>query len=216
MKKRILISAGKGPAECTWVVAKTLKNLLKEAEAHNLTIEIIQHNRGDENGCIRSVILDIKGVNAGIFVNKWEGSILWIGQSPYRKYHKRKNWFIELFELDTKTDMNFDEKDVYFQSTKSSGPGGQHVNKTSSAVRAIHEPTGKYVLVQDSRSQHQNKRLAFYRLKEKFELEYQNLLAERDEETWMKRNEIQRGKPIRVYQGKKFELKKIKNGNYRI
>lgn len=207
MKQRILITAGRGPEECTRVVAKTLKSLLKEAEKKGIETQIIQHNPGSINSTVRSVVIDVKGKHALAFAKEWEGSILWIGQSPYRKFHKRKNWFIEVFILQNDNNEAFDERDVYYQSTRSSGPGGQHVNKTSTAIRAVHGPTGISVLAQDARSQYQNKKSALNRLREKFELENNKSLAQNEEENWMKGLEIKRGNPIKTFEGRAFVQK---------
>lgn len=207
MKQRILITAGRGPEECTWVVAKTLKSLLKEAEKKGMEAQIVQHNPGSINSTVRSVVIDVKGKYALAFAKEWEGSILWIGQSPFRKFHKRKNWFIEVFILQNENNEAFDERDVYYQSTRSSGPGGQHVNKTSTAIRAVHGPTGISVLAQDARSQNQNKKSALNRLREKFELENNKSLAQNEEENWMKGLEIKRGNPIKTFEGRAFVQK---------
>ena len=75
-----------------------------------------------------------------------------------------KNWFVGINRL-VPPDLNdWDEKEVRFERMKASGPGGQHVNKTESAIRAIHLPTGLKAIVQEERSQHLNKKLAMTRL----------------------------------------------------
>ncbi len=107
-------------------------------------------------------------------------------------------------------EKQWSERDFTFQTMRSSGPGGQHVNKTESAVRATHTPSGMSVVVSDSRSQWQNKKLAIERLKQKlcqWELEQ---LTQQKAEGWNEHWNLERGNPIRVYEGEKFVEKKSK------
>ena len=92
----------------------------------------------------------------------------------FRKMHKRKNWFIGIFEMMQQKNTSISEKDIQYQAMRSSGAGGQHVNKVSSAIRATHVPTGIGTVAMDSRSQHQNKKLATERLLKKLEDETLN------------------------------------------
>lgn len=184
MKTKIItISSGRGPAECMWVVAKVLREILKDCKKRKIEAQIINRNEGDFNQTLVSATILVKGLEVEQFAKDWKGSILWIGQSPFRKYHKRKNWYIEIFDKDTNDDAKLDLNKVEFKATKSSGPGGQHTNKTSSAVRASHAESGLSVLVQDSRSQHQNKKIAIQRLQEVFaQHQLNNLKVEEHED----------------------------------
>lgn len=206
MKTRILnISSGRGPAECMWVVAKVLRELLKQAKKEGIEVEMINRVDGDINLTLASASILLKGNGIEDFTKKWVGSILWVGQSPFRKYHKRKNWFVEVFEKESLTELKLDLKDVEFKATKSSGPGGQHTNKTSSAVRASHAKSGISVLVQDSRSQHQNKKIAIQRLQEIFEIHQLNNLKIDEREDWKKGIVVQRGNPTKTFSGAQFK-----------
>ena len=157
MEKIIQITSGRGPAECTWVVAQVLKKVLQEAETLGLEVTVLQREAGSENGTVASAMVQIIGNEAEEFVASWVGTIQWIGKSTFRKFHKRSNWFIGIFGVDTIQSNTFSEKDIQYQAMRSSGAGGQHVNKVSSAIRATHIPTGISVVSMDSRSQHQNK-----------------------------------------------------------
>lgn len=139
------------------------------------------------------------------FLKNWLGSILWTGKSTFRKLHKRSNWFIGVFELKGLEKINFKEKDIQFQTTRSQGSGGQNVNKVNTAVRATHIPTGVAVFAQDSRSQLENKKLALERLKEKV-LE-QNIikLQKQMQETWNNHLNVQRGNSVRTFSGTDFK-----------
>jgi len=205
MEKLIQITSGRGPLECQWVVAKVLKIFLEEAKNNNIEYEIIHRENGDENLTLKSVTLLLKSKNINEFLKIWLGSILWTGKSTFRKLHKRSNWFIGIFELEGLETINFNERDIQFQTTRSQGSGGQNVNKVNTAVRATHIPTGQSVFVQDSRSQLDNKKLSITRLKEKV-LE-QNIiqLQKRMQETWNNHLQVQRGNPIRTFSGTDFK-----------
>lgn len=205
MDKLIQITSGRGPLECQWVVAKVLKIFLEEAKNSNIDYEIIHRENGDENLTLKSATLLLKAKELTDFLESWLGSICWTGKSTFRKLHKRSNWFIGVFELEGLEKVQFNEKDIQFQTTRSQGSGGQNVNKVNTAVRATHIPTGQSVFVQDSRSQLENKKLSIARLKEKV-LE-QNIiqLQKRMQETWNNHLQVQRGNPVRTFSGTDFK-----------
>jgi peptide chain release factor len=211
MEKIIQITAGKGPAECCWVVARVLKQFLNEIRDEGLTYEILNREEGPENGTLQSVILVVKG-DADELLQKWKGTIQWIGASVYRKHHKRKNWFIGLFELENIKPDAVAESDITYQAIRSSGPGGQHVNKVSSAVRATHIHSGISVLASDSRSQHQNKKLARERLLDKLQQHFWETLKKRKANQWENHVHLQRGNPVQVFRGTDFKKKKKTKG----
>lgn len=209
MEKIIQITSGRGPAECTWVVAQVLKNVLQEAEALQLKATVLQHEAGQENGTVASAMVQIIGNEADEFVASWVGTIQWIGKSTFRKFHKRSNWFIGIFEVDAIQSRAFSEKDIQYQAMRSSGAGGQHVNKVSSAIRATHLPTGISVVSMDSRSQHQNKKLATERLLMKLSEAQLNLLKQQFQSQWTNQLAVERGNPIRTFEGSDFKKLKV-------
>jgi peptide chain release factor len=208
MEKIIQITAGRGPAECTWVVAQVLKKVLDEAQELQLETTVLQREAGQENGTVETATIAINGENAAPFANSWIGTIQWIGQSQFRKMHKRKNWFIGVFEIENLKNSTISENDIQYQAMRSSGAGGQHVNKVSSAIRATHIPTGIAAIAMDSRSQHQNKKLATERLLKKVEDETLQRLKNHIEKQWENQLNIQRGNPIRVFTGTDFKKDK--------
>ncbi len=209
MKTKILqITAGRGPAECGWVVAQVLKCFLKEVKDQKMTYAILQRTTGSENGTIQSVTVQLEGTNLSAFLTTWLGTIQWIGTSTFRKYHKRKNWFIGCYELEQSQITTVSEKDISFQAMRSSGPGGQNVNKVNSAVRAIHTPTGIQVVAMDSRSQHQNRKLATERLKEKVNQIQLESLQKSLSDQWENHLNVARGNPIRIFKGTDFKKQK--------
>ncbi|WP_264523655.1 peptide chain release factor H [Flavobacterium sp. N502536] len=208
MEKIIQITAGRGPAECTWVVAQVLKKVLDEAEEQQLETTLLQREVGQENGTVETATIAVKGKDAARFADSWIGTIQWIGQSQFRKMHKRKNWFIGVFEIEPQKNVSISESDIQYQAMRSSGAGGQHVNKVSSAIRATHLPTGITVVAMDSRSQHQNKKLATERLLKKLEDETLQQLKNHVGKQWENQLNIQRGNPIRVFSGTDFKKNK--------
>lgn len=209
MEKIIQITSGRGPAECTWVVAQVLKKVLQEAETFNLKATVLQHEAGSENGTVASAMVQIIGNEAEEFVASWVGTIQWIGKSTFRKFHKRSNWFIGIFEVEAINTKAFSEKDIQYQAMRSSGAGGQHVNKVSSAIRATHVPTGISVVSMDSRSQHQNKKLATERLMLKLNEAQLDVLKQQFQSQWMNQMAVERGNPIRTFEGSDFKKLKV-------
>ncbi len=214
MDKIIQITSGRGPAECTWVVAQVLKKVLQDATAFNLKATVLQHEAGQENGTVESAIVLLEGNQVEVFTSSWVGTIQWIGKSAFRKFHKRKNWFIGVFEIEKSKERTFSEKEIQYQAMRSSGAGGQHVNKVSSAIRATHVPTGLSVVSMDSRSQHQNKKLATERLLVKLQEELLQQIKNQFQSQWTNQLQIERGNPVRTFEGSDFkkqkEVKKIK------
>lgn len=208
MKKILQITSGRGPEECTWVVAQVLKILLDEANELGLNPTLIHREVGNINGTVLSATVLLEGKNLQEFVDSWKGTIQWIGQSQFRKLHKRKNWFIGIFELESFQPALLIEKDFEYQAMRSSGAGGQNVNKVNTAVRAIHKPTGLAVVAMDSRSQHQNKKLATERLLEKLNEENLKSIQNQIQSEWQNQTEVQRGNPTRVFKGSDFKKQK--------
>ena len=200
MKEKIYlqITSGRGPAECCRVVALILEKLLLQAKKQRLQAEVLDREQGEINRTLFSATISIEGQGCEDIAKEWEGTIQWIAQSPYRIYHKRKNWFVGIKTFRMPDIKSFNEKDFSYQTLRASGPGGQHVNKTESAVRAIHLPSGISVTASDQRSQLQNKKLATERLLLKlatWEIEQAMQIAQ---ENWNNHNQLQRGNPVKV------------------
>lgn len=200
------ISAGSGPRECEWVVVKTANQFAKEAKADGLNAEVMWEAEPVANA--PSLLLKIDGKGADAFVRARTGSIKWIGESPYRPNHKRKNWFVSVRQAPSIADVPaLNERDITFQSMRASGPGGQHVNTTDSAVRATHNPSGASVVSREERSQHRNKKLAITKLALIFTERQSGEEATNREAMWRQNHALERGNEVRVYIGPKFKLK---------
>ena len=216
MKTRtIQITAGNGPIECAWVVAKVLKIVLREASASKLNYTIVNQEKGEENGIVRSANIQLSGDANSLadFMRSWIGTIQWIGQSNYRKNHKRKNWFIGVTEIEDAYKLELKDSEIKYQAIRSSGPGGQHVNKVSSAIRAIHIPTGIQVVAMDRRSQHQNKKLAKQRLQERVTHQNKENYKTSIKNQWENHQKLERGNPIKTITGSNFKYKKVRKNN---
>lgn len=202
----IQITSGRGPKECDFSVTKIAQIFIDEAVKSNIIVNPIW-NETDANGT--SVIIQINESSREIndFLNSWIGTVLWICESPFRPNHKRKNWYIGIFKMAKKnTESKFDNN-IHYQAVRSSGAGGQNVNKVSSAVRATHLATGISVLAMDSRSQHQNKKLATERILHKLQNMALNEEKEEELKVWLNQTKIERGNPIRTFVGMKFKAK---------
>jgi len=202
MKKAILqITSGKGPAECCRVVALVQKQLLKQAKQLGINTEILDDVKAPEANALFSSTIMIEGDNIDTFIAEWKGTIQWTGQSPFRKNHKRKNWFIGIACFDIKELAPWNINDVKFETCRSSGPGGQNVNKLETAVRGLHLPTGIQVMVSDSRSQLENKKLCLSRLQAKIMAQQTEQLMEREESKWLQHHALKRGNPVKTFRG---------------
>ena len=152
------LSSSQGPAECELAVAKALGQLVREAKAHDIALEVVEQLSGSHAGTYCSLLLALEGEQAEALAQRWSGTLKWVCQSPYRPRHERKNWFIgiSLFSDLPAKQRQIKVDDLRFESCRASGPGGQHVNKTDSAVRATHLPSGISLKVQTHRSQQAN------------------------------------------------------------
>jgi peptide chain release factor len=198
-EKLIQITSGKGPAECERVVALVLAKMEKEASKENISFEVIDFVDGKFENTFLSVLIKIKGDSIDNYCKSWHGTIQWIGQSPFRKFHKRKNWFVGVTIFEVTKQINWNNKDFEFQTLRASGPGGQNVNKVESAVRVIHIPSGISVTASDERSQLMNKKSAIERMKNKLlalQLDEENKMIQKK---WMEHNELARGNAVKVF-----------------
>ena len=196
----IQITSGRGPLECCRVVARVQELMLKDARKQSISLTVLESKKAELNGTLLSATLIAKAENLDTFVKEWRGSILWIAQSPYRKFHKRKNWFVGVETFEIKASTQFNINDVKFETCRSSGPGGQNVNKVETAVRATHIPSGLQVLAMDSRSQLQNKKLCIERLQAKVLSWQTEQMLLNQQNHWQEHNSLERGNAVKVFQ----------------
>jgi peptide chain release factor 2 len=140
---------------------------LRWAEKHNFNTKIIEHQIGDEAG-IKSATITVSGLYAYGYLKSEAGVHRLIRISPFDANKRRHTSFAAVLvypEIEDTIDVEIKEEDLRIETFRASGAGGQHVNKTSSAVRLIHIPSGITVSCQNERSQHKNKSIAMKILK---------------------------------------------------
>ena len=194
----IQITSGRGPAECSRVVARVQELMLKQGRAAGISMEVLENIKGDLKGTLLSATLLAQGQRLPAFIKEWEGTVQWVSPSPYRRFHKRQNWFAGVSVFDVQQQLSWNVKDVVLETCRASGPGGQHVNKVETAVRGTHLPSGLQVLAMDSRSQLQNKQLCLQRLEAKFLAWQTTRLAGQQQDRWQEHNELERGQAVKV------------------
>jgi peptide chain release factor len=203
---RLLVTAGRGPAECRIAVAHTLTAMAREAEAAGLGLDVAPGPDPDGHGPASAVAV-VSGPGAAVFAKGWSGSVQWTAGSPLRPQHRRKNWFVGVMALPEAAvqPASLDPRDVRFEAFRAGGPGGQHQNKTETAVRAVHVPSGLAAIARDERSQVRNKAVALERLAMLLRTA-QDLAALSDQQAaHLNHDRLERGNPVRRFRGKAFE-----------
>ncbi|MCW6009450.1 peptide chain release factor H [Micromonospora sp. CPCC 205371] len=199
MTVHLLMSAGRGPQECAWALAHLLRRLEGGATRRRLATHRVETVAGDRPGTYRSVLVRISGAGADEFAASWTGTLGWQAPSPYRASAGRKNWYVisERCRVDASRTA-FAEADVEIVACRTGGPGGQHRNKASTAVRATHRPTGMVVVVDTERQFTLNRRIAVRLLRER--IEHGDEVAERavTAARWRVHDRLVRGNPTRV------------------
>ena len=195
------ISAARGPEECQIAARHVLRRLLREASAVRLTCELLEENSGPAG--VLSAVVGIEGKGAEALAARWCGTIQWVCVSPLRPRHLRRNWFVGVQRLPVPRTLPAGEE-IVFQACKASGKGGQHVNTTDSAVRAVHVASGLSVKVQGERSQHLNKKRAVELLAARLAEREATQTADHRHARNRLHGQIERGNPVRVFHGLEF------------
>ena len=194
------ISAGQGPAECAWAVVKTIEAIEAEAHSAALVFRTVEVEPGPQPGTAQSALISITADEPlARFAESWSGTVQWIARSPFRPEHKRKNWFVGVEVLQPVDETRIQAADLRWDTMRASGPGGQHVNRTESAVRVTHVPTGIQALAMEERSQHRNRKLALARLVQKIDALNAGRRGQAREERWRAHHDLERGNPVRVF-----------------
>ena len=206
----LTLHAGAGGTEsCDWA-SMLCRMYEKWADKRGFTVEVLDSLDGDEAG-LKSVTLEIQGDNAYGYLKSEHGVHRLVRISPFNAAGKRQTSFVSCDVMpDIKQDIDIEiaDDDIRIDTYRSSGAGGQHINKTSSAIRITHFPTGIVVQCQNERSQHMNKDKAMQMLKAKLLIlrEQENLAKESDIRGEVK--EIGWGSQIRSYVMKPYTMVK--------
>ena len=194
------VTAGQGPAECAWAVVQVVEKIIAEAATAGVEAKTIELEPGPEPGTAFSALIAISTPHdLASFANQWHGTVLWIARSPFRPAHKRKNWFVGVDVIEPVEETRWHPRDVQWETMRASGPGGQHVNRTESAVRVTHVPTGVQATASEERSQHRNRKLALARLAEKLAEADTKVAGDARNQRWRAHQELERGNPVRVF-----------------
>jgi peptide chain release factor len=210
VKAWMVISAGHGPPECAWVVWHLGPVFAKAAEKAGLKCEEIARATGPAAETTMSLLYELQDMSDGTalaaFLATWEGTVQWIGRSVLRPNNKRKNWFVKVARVTAAEEgaAALREEDLEESALRSGGAGGQHVNKTSSAVRLRHVPTGLVVVARDERSQAMNRKVARERLAALLASRAEGERAAAERARWGEHNEVERGNARLVFRGPEF------------
>lgn len=195
------IHPGAGGTEAQDWAAMLLRLYVRWANAHNMKVEILEEQSGDEAG-IKSATILIKGTNAFGWLKTESGVHRLVRISPFDSSARRHTSFASVWvypQIDDNIDIQINESECRVDTYRASGAGGQHINKTDSAVRITHEPSGIVVQCQSDRSQHKNRARAWDMLRARL---YEKELQEREAEAQAQednKSEIGWGRQIRSY-----------------
>ena len=195
------LHAGAGGTEsCDWA-AMLYRMFTRWAEKKGFQVEVLDSLDGDEAG-IKSITFEVNGPNAYGYLKSEKGVHRLVRISPFNANGKRQTSFVScdvMPDIEEDIDIEINEDDLRIDTYRSSGAGGQHINKTSSAIRITHLPTGIVVQCQNERSQHMNKDKAMQRLKAKLYLLKQEENAKKAAGIRGEVTEIGWGNQIRSY-----------------
>ena len=197
----LTIHPGAGGTESQDWAEMLMRMYTRWADAHGYQVVILDLQPGEEAG-IKSAWFEIRGANAYGWLKAEKGVHRLVRISPFDAQKRRHTSFASVFVypvVDDEIDIEIDDKDLRIDTFRASGAGGQHVNKTSSAVRITHEPTGIVVACQNERSQFQNKATAMKMLRAAL---YQREVEQREAERARieaEKTDIAFGNQIRSY-----------------
>lgn len=197
----LTLHAGAGGTEsCDWA-GMLYRMYCRWAEKKGFTVEVLDYLDGEEAG-IKSVTFEVHGENAYGYLKSEKGVHRLVRISPFNAAGKRQTSFVScdvMPDIEEDLDVEIRDEDLRIDTYRSSGAGGQHINKTSSAIRITHLPTGIVVQCQNERSQHMNKDKAMQMLKSKLYLMKQQEQAEKMSDIRGEVRDINFGNQIRSY-----------------
>ena len=197
----IKLNAGAGGTEaCDWC-GMLYRMYSRWADKKGFTLEVLDYLDGDEAG-IKSVTFQVNGTNAYGYLKSEKGVHRLVRISPFNAAGKRQTSFVScdvMPDIKKDLDVEINDDEIRIDTYRSSGAGGQHINKTSSAIRITHYPTGIVVQCQNERSQHMNKDKAMQMLKAKLYMMKQEENAQKSSDIRGDVKDINFGNQIRSY-----------------
>ena len=197
----VSLNAGAGGTEACDFNSMLYRMYSRWAEAHGFGLKVFDYQPGDEAG-IKSVTFQVNGENAYGFLKSEAGVHRLVRISPFNAQNKRQTSFVScdvMPELNDDLEIEIDPSDLKIDTYRASGAGGQHINKTSSAVRITHLPTGIVCACQEERSQFMNKERAMQMLKAKLYMIKEQAHAEKLSDIRGDIKDIAWGSQIRSY-----------------
>jgi peptide chain release factor 2 len=208
------VQAGSGGTEAQDWAEMLLRMYLRWAESRGFTTEVLEYSAGEVAG-IKSATIQVQGPYAYGWLRTETGVHRLVRKSPFDSGHRRHTSFAAVFvspEIDDDIDIEVNPADLRVDVYRASGAGGQHVNKTESAVRITHVPTGIVVQCQNERSQHKNRAKAMDQLRAKL---YESEQQKRREEAAIieeSKADIGWGSQIRSYVLDQSRVKDLRTG----
>ena len=214
----VTLHAGAGGTEAMYWTSMLYRMYSRWAEKRGYEVEVLDYLEGDVAG-IKGVTFEVKGENAYGYLRSEKGVHRLVRISPFNANGKRQTSFAScdvIPDIEEDIDIEINDDDIRVDTYRSSGAGGQHINKTSSAIRITHLPTGIVVQCQNERSQHMNKDKAMQMLKSKLYVLKQQEQAEKMSDIRGEVRDINFGNQIRSYVMQPYTLVKDHRTNAEI
>lgn len=198
----IQLSSGQGPLECRKFIP-LLASLIRQ-DARSAGLPLIDLGFYPENTPYpASFCFAVCETVPPDFRSRWEGTVQWIWRSTIRPHHPRKNWFVKVsfHSAADQTVSAVRPADLHWETFRASGAGGQHVNRTDSAVRLVHLPSGLVCTASEERSQFRNRELALLRLQARLQERISRSQSAETAALRMEHYRLERGDAVRVFEG---------------